>query len=344
MVPVYRIHEKTLRISRSNHDFKSEHIITVSELDEIVRFLQMFGELVERLSFDGSGYSAQDKATITRCIRAQCANSLQELELCDAGDLLLTSADNSFAKLTKIVLKDMAVLGGPQLPHIYPALHELQLHPSVAIGESVLKAIPHLRVLHIHDSVNVGFLNSASKLLPNLESLKFGYYPGELDDFCTEIGQPIHFSGVRDLSIVILGDGDERRASKPFPVTFGRLRNLEILAVDRDDVPMKLIVGNADLESLSIPWINDADAIISIARQLQNISALAFEWPAYDNANLLVVLNACRALRTMHIVVWTFSTSVDDWAKTLPAGWQVVDVRADIKNPDMKSHVTVART
>lgn len=343
MLPKYRMREKTIRISQQMLGSVDTNIISFTELDEILRFLRTFGDLVEKITFDGSGYGIQGRALISRHIQKYCSKTLQQLELIDTGDFLIASTNNSFEKLTKMILQNIDVLIAPQMQEMFPVLFELQLHKSATLSEDVLKSLSHLRFLHLHDSANLGFLKSASKWLTDLESLKFGYYPRELQDFYLETGEPIHFRNVRDLSVIVLGDGDEQRTWDVFPLAFGELKHLEIFAIDKDDVPIKLIQANKKLESVSIPWTNDGNAIAAIVRQLQNISMLTFEWPAENHSSLWLALNECRSLQTMKITVWTLLTSVKDWAALLPAEWFVVDVREDRKAASMKSHVTLMR-
>lgn len=344
MIPIYKIHEKTIYLGpkMSFHDNQNE--IRIENFNEIVRFLENFGNSIGKLRFNGINLSAFEKNDISSKIAA-LATKLIEIEIANGGDVLITATKHTLDKVVKVVLQDTGHIDSFQIHRIYPAMKELHIGAATnsieyikQTGESLTK----LRALYLTGKSSPAYLQIINESLPHLETLGFAYYPRKYYANHMKTNQTVHFHNVHHLQLTIINN-DAFSQLNGFPITFKRLTQLEVFATSADDLPIQLMDEHVGLKVLSIPWTSGGDGVVMCLRHTPNLEELQFEWSPDMGANTLQTLTEHGQLRRAIVYVWPFVGDPDRLAAMLPDTWHMTAVLEESTAGNKKHRVTLER-
>lgn len=103
MVPIFRIHEKSVRFTNKIDQRPTPDTVFVKKFAEILLFLRNFGYLITKLTFAANAFSKENAFKINSFVVKYCSDSLVELEL--KQHLHMVSDNNkTFSKVIKLKL------------------------------------------------------------------------------------------------------------------------------------------------------------------------------------------------------------------------------------------------
>lgn len=287
MQGVFRIHENEVCFDCLVDNTKS--VIAINDHMVAMQFLRHFGDLVHRVrvgSVAGT-FSPNEYTELSHSIAANCAESLVELQLFNAGGYLVGASEQVFPNVKSMVLHGASYEGAEfALDRIYPHLEKLVVGLTNAQPiESLVRTYEHLATLVVLDRDMPQHNNHLKQLLqtnPQIRNLSLNYMPNtETIEFiseqltslesvsfeCTEsspihedIVQPIvHFGGVRSLTILA-----PHRCPSVIPLTFDHLDAVKfdrIEGIDQNAAKVLLFmlpdigtVGERELGVLPAEW------------------------------------------------------------------------------------------
>lgn len=302
MKGVFRIHENEVCFDCLVEN--NESVIAINDHSVAVNFLRHFGDLVHRVRVGSvaGNFSLAEHTELSHSIAANCAESLVELQLFNAGGYLVGESEQVFPNVKSVAVYGASYEGVQfALDRIYPHLEKLIVgltNPQPM--ESLVRTYEHLATLFMveHEMPpNNNHLMRLLQLNPQIHNLSVNYMPNtETIEFisehlkslesvsfeCTEsspihadIVQPIvHFAGVRTLTILA-----PSRCPSVIPLTFDHLDAVKfdrIEGIDENAAKVLLFmlpdigtVGERELGVLPHEWQIDhmhwVDGVKSVA-------------------------------------------------------------------------------
>lgn len=345
----YRIHEKTVRIEQVEQETHLNDAIILTDFPAILELLQHFGHAIRRIYFSGMFFSTEQRARINRHIADYCAQTLVELELCDADGYLISDTNRTFPHVTRLNVQNFEYADNLDLSRIYPNVKwltfcaydneitslvrpfaHLEHLTTVRIAESTVLALvrlhPKLRSFHMHDVASLAFLRNVSQLLPALASLELKHGP---DGFLTDAS--VHVEDVRFESVTHFGiaaDGFDEITFERLPLTFGRLNSLKITSPTPSTVYRRLVDENRQLAVLTLDRVSDAEAvplIVDLAGQLERLVELSVSWmDEVDESDVLALVDNLRHLKKVILDFW-IEFDCADLVPKIGAQWNVAN-------------------
>lgn len=310
-----------------------------------LQFLQTSCHSMEKLAFRGHSFAAAQKDTISQSIGRHCGRHVLELDLQEAGNILVTTTANNFPRVRQLRLDYSDLPAHLQLHRIFPALQTLSVtaltesgHSSLLHLAAALPLMPQLRGLVVVGPANA-ILRPMQDALPNLQSLAIVY------DEATPVNGSFRFPSVRHFALTTMGLSADRFGGRPFPLAFDRLETFDLFALGGTmDAAMAEWIGhNAGLRTVSSAFaFGDTEAMRFVAAlgQLPKLRHVTM-----DVSGDVSVAYKLRHLGNVETVTFTtaalFRYTHDELLATVPSEWDVIDGWTDAEGG--AGALTVAR-
>lgn len=290
-----------LSISSETEQVNEEH-----ELDEVLRVLQTFGNLISNLKIDYENLDANQFSPLNRQLSESCARTLLQIEIihCNENHFVdfsvpfekvetvlmhfgnlpknISRFDQLFPSVRSLDLSDMHYVHPGFIEHHFSHLENLSVEflekGDVSTIEKRLQLNPQLQSVKLYQC-NWNILKMMSKTMPNLRILEINGF----NDFSTYTGDDIRFENLkifRFKKFSALPKNIER-----IPLVFGRLEEISCLK------PMNLwfdiIIQNKNLKRVKTGEINKQQ-LFQIADELPNLEEFATGYNTYDSINKVV--------------------------------------------------------
>lgn len=330
MIPVFRIHEKTIRLVTSEYPIKAPNMLVFTNNQTILPFLRAFGHLITSLQYvTKSEVSVENIEQISNYIMQYCSDTIIELDLGSRSASLITSSNNVFKSLTILKLRYWHSFDDTDINRNFPMLEDLTFETCFPIPDSMFQFYPKLQRLRFESSpASMNFaaiteilrfnrqlrelsivavppfelLEFISTELMDLEHLSFHY---KTNGIFVRRSDKVHFENLKSFSIRM---NDWFGAPHQAPITFGRLETLEILTYDAD-IPINLVKDNFELKSISLPQANTAAAkeILMQAGPFRGLEEIKMQWAdAEDNLNVREIMERFESLQRIILIVHVF--------------------------------------
>lgn len=329
MKPVFRIHEKTIRLAINEYPTETPNTLVIRNDQTILPFLRAFGHLITSLqhitkSFD----SVEDTEEITNYIMQYCSDTITELELGSLSAALATNSSTVFKRLTKVKLCYWRSFDDTDINRNFPMLEELTIETSLPIPDSMAKFYPklqrfnlisipldrndasfkellrfnpQLRELRLEIVLPFRLLEFISNELKDLEYLSIHYRSG----IVSSSRQKIHFENLKGFSIQTK---DWFVQPHQTAITFSHLETLEILTYDAG-IPYNLVRDNFELKCISLPFATAATAkeILMQAGPFRGLEEVKIQWSNTDDTLIIRdVMDRFDSLKRIVLVVHVF--------------------------------------
>lgn len=207
-------------------------------------------------------------------------------------------------------------------------LVELELYgPGGSILRQLLESNRQLRALHLRDVIPFDQLQFINANLPNLTTLTMRYN-AVLHSMDIRPEDIVRFANVQKFALYAWKHED-----RPFPVKFGRLRELELFVIGSDRLPVDLIMDNVGVESLALPWLRAEQMwrILSMVKGTHSLTEVKIQWERSDGSRLLTdIIREFGGLRRIVVVLFetlemgfVASDLRHEFAKIVPSGWHI---------------------
>lgn len=307
-----RFHNSIIRIdsykSLSTHHLQPNEIL-ISNFDTAKTALKYYGDSIEKLTFNGEFFTADEVIELSHQIAQYTSPTLKEITLINVDDYLLSKSNYTFSNVISCTIQRDRYSDNLKLFQIYPRMQNFRfiskflrfrltslvryynrlehlelLDSGGLVGENInyfaiIEQNPHIQSLVLNQFPRRLFLEAVSEYLPRLKRLSLAW--GYLDSYENE--RNVHFSGVKSFTIDCIRDGldlDDEILDR-FPITFEQLNTLEVKSLGFNDVPMRLIEQNKRLKVLSLPETDTTDIfprVLSAIQRLRELEAITLQW------------------------------------------------------------------
>lgn len=300
MIPIYRIHEKSIAITPFVREDLSGRSITTKN-HTYVSLLRSFGHLIRGVEFSGP-FSRTRGRTIYSSIEQYCSNTLVEFEF-NEPYYITFNPNQPFKKVTKLQLQNSYEVDYSAIDLAFPAVEELTVQtdqPLHALLPRFFPNLQHLRVVEIFWKNYAGiedgirqFVQSNPQLrtlsltripsnqllkyvkeaLPNLESLGIGYSSAVMSSY----NETINFEHVKKLKIESVEESEQESDSM---ITFQQLESIEIVTFGAFLVPIAMIrQQNRWLKSITFTRFEGSVAdILTEAGPFEALEEVKLSW------------------------------------------------------------------
>lgn len=354
LIPVFRIHTKTIHLSARRNEFKMEHTVIIKRSISVLRFLRCFGHLITDLKFsEFTFYIRKIAIEINNYIRKYCSGTLAKLELIHASTRLAIGKKNIFPRVTILKAQFFRESAEVTIDRIYPALKELSFSFFKPMPSSVAVLYPHLKRFNLHNSGNeewkdgeVGlrhFLRVNPQLLElnlyrelsfdllkfiSLTLTKLEYLSITYNKNLFQVNEGIvHFDRVKSFKICVY---EKISYAYEVPMTFNQLEALGISSPDY--LPVGLFNQNPGLRCISLPETKEKDAVklLNEVEPLSVLEEIEIQWDDIEDTSAITsVIDKYETVKKMTLIVRElrgFDLEVDIIKASFQNKWRVIDI------------------
>lgn len=299
IVEKFQLHHKQITIDLFENgpiSSQTQNIFTIQHHDFVLKTLRLYGYLITKLTIHGYNLTYEQITQIAHHIDRYSLESLTQLNLHHATDMLLQFTD-PFTKLVNLRIAEIELDDSLQLNILFPALERLDVTiDNPGNLSSIVHHYPHLqhfglneidwqREFHFVDrfvkanpqirsfaSDNLLSFDSVELLTinwPQLEWLSLTDHMMDLPFY--EPGVIVWFDSVKHFTLTINRRTDS--IFEPFPLAFSQLDSIQLRSYAISDDLANFIVANENLRKISIPWTEPKRAV-KLFKQLQNVNEL----------------------------------------------------------------------
>lgn len=295
------------------------------------QYLQTSCHTVEKLTFRGKFYTAAQIDAISQSIGQFCSHTLLELDLHEAGNVLLTSTTIKFPQTRQLRLDYTNLPANLQIHRIFPVLQTLSIiafyepnangSPLIHLA-AVLPRMPQLRGFVVVSPANT-ILHVIQDALPNLESLAIIY------DESVPVNGTVHFPNVKHFTLTTMSLSARQSGQRSFPITFNHLETLDLFPYDGtfDYTMADWIEQNIELKKVSSAFVFGETESIRFISSLSRLPNL--EHVTMDVSGDTSIAYELQHLENVRMVTFTmvalFKYTQDQLLETVPSGWHAVD-------------------
>lgn len=340
MLPVLRIHEKTIRFEGTqirDYPFEPDHLI-IRDIKTVHRFLKHFGHLITKVALIGPSYHDAHTTEISQLIAVHCSNNLREIDLRESGTYLISDTNATFPNVLNVKLDYYNFADvNLQIHRIFPAMEQLIVdigavsttepgtHFDAILAHVCysLRSIENLRSLNLRKPrVSMLDLQVINENLPNLVNLNVQA------PIRTDNEYSVHFRNVNNFTCSIL---EYVGHDQPCPITFDHLETLRISSLLSKSTHMafKLIEQNSQLKSLSMPLVGSEIMLNGLINRIQtthNLVDMEMKWNVMRDRN--EPLPDFSGFQRMTFVIRNGNEKMEERESVmekLPGEWTVVD-------------------
>lgn len=334
--------EKGPIYSRIGDKFKIQHYHFV------LKTFRLYGYLITKLTIDGYRMNLDEITEIALHIRRYSLESLIDLNLHGAADLLI-NFENSFSNVVNLRIDEIYLENSLQLDVLFPqmkrfdfkvdnpsnmstivhhyphlqhiSINEIDWHREFKFIDKLVQLNPQIRSFASDNLLSTESVELLSTNWPHLEWLSLTDHPFDLPFY--EPGFIVQLPSVKHFTLTI-----NRRMEpifEPFPLSFSCLENLDLKSYRISDDLSDFIVGNKHLMRISLPWTEPHRAVklFQSLDSLNELQEIEFKIPTKSKANELIeLMTAMNKLNRITVILGEHS-DVDYFASDIPDDWKV---------------------